>query len=200
MGNGLQFAGQPMQRRTPSLRDLAAVLFRHPKLLVVAFVAVLLSGVTYSVLSASYNAQMKFVVRRGRIDPAVSPTQTAAPLLQPGSVTEEEMNSEVELFHDQDVLREVVVKNKLTDQGSWISWLRGDTREQRIERAVNHLGKRLDVQPVRKSQVITVSYRSPDPQLAAAVLKNLGEIYLAHQGQTQRPAGHEGLFDDKVNT
>ncbi len=198
MSTQLQFAGKPAQSNA-SLRDVAAVFFRHKKLFAVSFVAVLLAGVIYAFAATSYDAQMKFVVRRGRIDPAVSPTQTAAPFLQAAPVTEEEMNSEVELLRDQEALREVVVKTGLADRRSWISWLRRETPEQKIAHAVNRLTRSLDVQPVRKSQVITVSYRSLDAKLAAAVLKSVGEVYLAHQVQTQRPAGQKAFFDAQVN-
>src|SRR6478735_642884 len=105
MHDELQIPRQPTPIQTPSLRDLAAVFFRHKKLFVISFSAVLVSGVLYGILAMSYTAQMKVVVRHGRINPAVSPTRTVPPLIQNDAITEEELNSEVELFRDEDVLR-----------------------------------------------------------------------------------------------
>jgi uncharacterized protein involved in exopolysaccharide biosynthesis len=141
---------------------------------------------------------MKFLVRRGRIDPVVSPTQTVAPLLQNPIVSEEELNSAAELFRDEEVLREVVTRTGLAEKRSWVSRLRRDSAPEKAQRALYTLSNALDVQPIRKSQLITVSYRSPDPQLATAVLKSLGDVYLARQMQTQRPRGQSAFFEDQV--
>src|SRR5258708_4301137 len=99
--------------RSPSARDVAAVFFRHPKLLAVSFLLVLAAGVMYAVLAPSYKAQMKVLVRRGRIDPAVTPTQTASPTFEHDEISEEELNSEVELLGDEDILRRVVLDTEL---------------------------------------------------------------------------------------
>src|SRR6266496_1270930 len=199
MHDELQIPGPPNHIQSPSLRDLAAVFFRHKRLSVISFGAALMLGVLYGLLAMSYTARMKVVVRRGRIDPAVSPTRTAAPLMQNDAITEEELNSEVELFRDEDVLREVVVRTGLADRSTWTSRLRGESPEQKIERAVRRLAKNLDVEPVRKSQLITISYRSSDPRLAASILKTALEVYLARQVQMQRPRGQQVFFDDQVN-
>jgi uncharacterized protein involved in exopolysaccharide biosynthesis len=46
---------------------LAAAFFRRQKLLIVSFLLVLAAGVTYAILSPSYQAEMKVMVRRGRL-------------------------------------------------------------------------------------------------------------------------------------
>src|SRR5579864_2515558 len=71
--------------RSTTLRDLAAVFFRHQKLFVVSFVVVLVIGMLWVILAPSYKAEMKILVRRGRIDPAITPTETA-PLLDRGNL------------------------------------------------------------------------------------------------------------------
>jgi uncharacterized protein involved in exopolysaccharide biosynthesis len=76
MNGEFQLAAREMHARAPTARDLAVVFFRHQRLFAVTFILVLSAGLLYSLLSASYTSQMKLVVRRGRIDPAVSPTQT----------------------------------------------------------------------------------------------------------------------------
>src|SRR5438046_871267 len=101
----------------PSARDLAAVFFRHTWRLKVSFLFVFAAGMVYAIVSPSYQARMKVLVRRGRIDPAVTPTQTVAPLVQQDMVSEEELNSQAELLRDDDILRKVVIETELAEQG-----------------------------------------------------------------------------------
>ncbi len=184
--------------RSPSPRDIAAVFFRHPRLLLISFLLMLVAGVLYAVLAPSYKSEMKVLVRRGRIDPAVTPTETASPAFEHDEITEEELNSEVELLGDEDILRKVVLETGLADRVSWISRLRGDDREARVQRAVQRLAGKLEVQPVRKSRLITVSYRSPDPQLAAAVLRSLADTYLEKHIEIRRPRGQQSFFEQQT--
>src|SRR5579863_1921271 len=136
MADKLQVLASRNLDRSPSLRDVAAVLFRHHKLLVISFLLVLAAGVVYAVLSLSYKAEMKILVRRGRIDPAITPTQTPSPAFEHDEISEEELNSEVELLGDQDILRQVVMAAGLADKVSWVSRLRGEDDEMRTEKAI----------------------------------------------------------------
>ena len=61
---------------SPTLRDVAAVFFRQKRLLAISFVVIAFAGILYSAIFPSYKAEMKVLLRRGRIDPAVSPTPT----------------------------------------------------------------------------------------------------------------------------
>jgi len=185
-------------RAVPTARDLAAIFFRHRRLFAATFIAVLSAGLIYTLVRSSYTSQMKLLVRRGRIDPAVSPTLTL-PSQQNAPVTEEELNSAVELFRDEDILREVVAESRLAERRSWISWLRKETAQQREARVVRQLSRELEVRPVRKSQVITVSYRSGDPKLAAAVLRSLASAYLSRHARMQRAPGQAAFFEDQVH-
>src|SRR5579884_1985281 len=107
---------------SPTLRDLVAVFFRHKRLLIASFLAFTATGIFYSALFPSYEAQMKVLLRRGRIDPAISPTPSASPAFEHEEITEEELNSEVELLKDEDILREVVLATDL-GKPTWISQL-----------------------------------------------------------------------------
>jgi len=197
MHGELQVAAKKTRARGPTARDLAAIFFRYKRIFAATFILVLSAGLLYALLNASYTSQMKLVVRRGRIDPAVSPTQSV-PSQQSPVLTEEELNSAAELFRDEDVLRAVVIESGLAEHRSWTSWLRNGTAQQREERAIRQLSQELQVQPVRKSHVITVSYRSRDPKLAAGVLRSLASVYLRRQAQMQRPPGQAMFFDAQV--
>ena len=198
MPEKLQVLATRNLERTPSLRDVAAIFFRHQKLLVTSFLLVLAAGVTYAVLAPSYKAEMKVMVRRGRIDPAITPTQTPSPAFEHDEISEEELNSEVELLGDEDILRQVVIDTGLAAKSSWVSNLRGEDYDTRVAKAVRRLAEKLEVQPVRKSRLITVSYRSADPQLSAAVLRSLADAYLAKHVEIRRPSGQQTFFEQQM--
>jgi uncharacterized protein involved in exopolysaccharide biosynthesis len=92
----------------------------------------------------------------------------------------------------------VVIDTGLASKISWISRLRGEDREMRVEKAVRRLAGRLEVQPVRKSRLITISYRSSDPRLSAAVLRSLADAYLAKHVEIRRPSGQQGFFKQQM--
>ena len=181
-----------------TLRDVASVFFRRPRLFLISFMFVLGAGVLYALLAPSYKAEMKVLVRRGRIDPAVTPTETTPPLVAHEEITEEELNSEVELLQDHDILRKVVLDTGLAANISWFPRLSREDPEEQIAHAVKRLAGKLDVQPVRKSHLITVLYKSSDPRLSAAVLKALADEYLAKHVSLRRPSGQQTFFEEQM--
>ena len=183
---------------SPTLRDVAGVFFRRGRLFLISFVAVLAGGLLYAILAPSYKAEMKVLVRHGRIDPAVTPTETAPPLLDREEISEEELNSEVELLQDEDVLRKVVLTTGLAEDPSWLSRLLREDREQTIGHEVKRLAQKLETLPVRKSHLITVAYKSSDPRRSAAVLKALADAYMARHVEIRRPTGQQTFFEQQM--
>src|SRR5579859_3889664 len=197
MTQDLQVVASRGSLHSPTWRDVAAVFFRQKRLFAISFVAIAATGILYSVFFPSYKAEMKVLLRRGRIDPAVSPTPTAAPAFEHDEITEEELNSEVELLHDEDLLRQVVLDTGLA-QKTWISTLTLQNPEERTEKAARHLADKLDIRPVRKSRLITVSYSSRKASRAAAVLSSLTRAYLAKHAANIRPSGEQAFFEQQV--
>jgi uncharacterized protein involved in exopolysaccharide biosynthesis len=198
MAEDLHLGSRFNPARTPTLRDVATIVFRHKRLLVTSFLVILSAGVLYAVLSPSYKAEMKILVRRGRVDPVLTPTQTVSPAFGHDEISEEEMNSEVELLRDDDILRNVVVGSGLGAHSSWLSGLRNETRDVRIEKAVQQLATKLDVQPVRKSRLITISYSSENARLSAEVLRELADAYVKRHTEMRRPSGQQTFFESQM--
>ena len=197
MGEELTIIRKPTPAPTPTMRDLLAVLFRQRRLGFSSFAAVLLAVVLYGVLAPSYQAHMKVLVRRGRVDAPVTPAPTPSPMFQREEVTEEELNSQVELLRDDEILRTVVQAAGLS-QGSWYERLLKSDDETRLARAVRRMTRRLRVEPMRKTDLIEVAYSSSDPEQAAAVLHSLASVYLARQQRVHRPSGEFDFFEQQV--
>lgn len=182
-----------------SLRDVLTIVFRHKRVVVLSFLGILTGAVLASVFTpAEYRASTKFLIERERLDPVISPGQTT-PSEARSEVTEEELNSEVELIESADVLRQVVVSCGLDQRKSFLASLLGAGSEStRIAKAVNRLQSSLKIEVVRKSNVISVSYAADDPQLAARVLSALGDAYLKKNVAVHRPPGQFEFFDQET--
>lgn len=180
-------------------RDVAAMGFRHRKAVIICFFAVLLGTALVTAMLPLYEAHTEILVHINRMDPVVTGAATN-PSLSTTVVTEEQLNSEVELIKSDDVLREVVVKTGLDkkETSKWIFWKR--TPAEAVAKALSKLKGSLRVDPVPKANVFKVSYNSSDPKLAALVLTTLDSVYLEHHKEVNHPAGEYAFFDRQVQT
>jgi uncharacterized protein involved in exopolysaccharide biosynthesis len=196
MPEELRLIPRPIQVPAPTMRDLLAIIFRQRRLALISFLAVFLAVVLYGVLAPPYRSEMKVLVRKGRLDPVVTSTPSQAEFARE-EVTEEDLNSEVELLHDDEILRAVVQNSGMLSQGrSW--WNIFDNDDQRLARAVRRVGRHLTVEPTRKTTLIDVSYKCSDPVQAAKILRTLASAYLARHEQVHRPSGEFNFFDQQV--
>jgi len=170
------------------------VLFRQRRVFVWVSGLVMAAAIFYVCAGARYRAEMKLLVRPGRADSPAS-AQTNAPLdLTKLTITEEELNSEVELLQDDEVMRKVVEQTGLAGR-DWLHFLRlNEGPAERTERAARRLAKKLEVEPVKKTNLITVSYPSDNPGLAAKVLQSLANAYLEKHAAVHRPDGETPFF------
>ena len=146
---------------------------------------------------SGYKAEMKILVRRERMDPVVtSQSNVPSQVVQP-EISEAELNSEVELVKSPHLLEKVVIANNLqSTESSLRAFLFGQlTPETQTAKGVRNLAQRLKVEPLTKSDLISVSFESSDPQLAAHVLRSLASLYLEKHFQVHRPSGEFGFFD-----
>jgi uncharacterized protein involved in exopolysaccharide biosynthesis len=179
------------------MRELVMVLFRQRRVFVCVSGLVLAIAVLYAFTGTKYQANMKMLVRRGRADAPVSLAESAPLDLTRMEITEEELNSEVELLRDDEVLRRVVEETGVGGR-DWFHFLRlNEGRAQRVERAARRLAKKLQVQPVKKTNLIAISYAADDPRFAAKVLQSVANAYLEKHMEVHRPAGQFRFFDQQ---
>jgi uncharacterized protein involved in exopolysaccharide biosynthesis len=138
---------------------------------------------------------MKILALRQRSDAMVTSSANAPSQYSNDQVSEEDLNSEVELLNSEDLLRKVVLTTGLsgnsgspTDRAS----------EVRIATAVRKLSKDLKIEPLRKTNVISVHYQARDPEMAAEVLKALAVAYTEKHLEVHRPSGEFKFFDQQT--
>jgi uncharacterized protein involved in exopolysaccharide biosynthesis len=203
-GQNIQLSARGPEQ-LPTLRDIVTPLFRQRKVMLFTFSGLLLSTILGIILLPNhYQAEMKILVKRERLDAAVSPGRDAA-LTNPGDVTEEELNSEVELLKSRDLLEKVVLACNLQESRPGL-WGRlfptaaaegkdgGRDKAKNVSTAVSALENNLEIVPLKKTDLILVTYVSSDPQLAARVLNVLGNLYLEKTVAVHRPPGAFEFF------
>src|SRR5579885_1878896 len=124
-----------MRVTTPSLRDLAMVLFRQRSVFACVALVVLAAAVFYAIAGTNYQYNMKVMVRHGRADAPVSAGENAPLDLTRMAVTEEELNSEVELLRDREVLKKVAQETGNGGRDWFHVFHMNEGRAAQIERA-----------------------------------------------------------------
>lgn len=182
-----------------SSRDLIAIGFRHQRAILITFCAILVGAALTAVLQpAEYAGSTKFLIERARMDPVVSPGQDNGGVVR-SEVTEEELNSEVELLQSDDVLQQVVVAAGLNQHRSLLRFVGiKETDQERTAKAAIRLKKELKIEPVRKSNLIAVTYASSDAHMVVKVLQALDEAYLQKNLAVHHPKGEFEFFDQEA--
>jgi uncharacterized protein involved in exopolysaccharide biosynthesis len=200
-----------MHAKNRSHADLHAVLHeflasvqRQRKTALAVFAVIFACVLVFGwLLSDHYRAQMEFMMEEAqprRAEPVVSSGLLDQLIVnQQETLNEEQLNSEIALIRSHDVLRQAVLACGLQNRPSLLDELMGRTSEdQKIERAVDRLAARLEISVMKMSDVIVVSYRSSDPQLAARVLQSLGVAYMREHALVHRPPGGYAFFHQQT--
>jgi uncharacterized protein involved in exopolysaccharide biosynthesis len=185
-----------------TLRDVLAPLFRRRRLVAASFCGILLGAIVAAfILSHMYEARMEILVDRERMDPAVTAEQFSQTAPAAATVTEEEINSEVQLLQSSDLLEKVVIANGLQniEKRSFLSMLMPKQDENYyVSKAAVRLGKKLYIEAMTKTNLIEVTYKSTDPKLAFGVMNALSNLYLEKHVSVHRPTGSFDLFSIEV--
>jgi uncharacterized protein involved in exopolysaccharide biosynthesis len=190
-----------------SARDVASVLFRHKLLICATFLAVALgSGVVGFLMPNEYESRMKILVKNTRSDVPITPERTTGLGGTPfvNEVSENQINSEIELLTSEDLLKQVVTECGLYKSNSSILARLGlkevnRTQAAQVEEASLRLAKDLVITPVKKANIIDVKYASGSPEMAAAVLRKLQDLYLEKHLKLHRPPGTYDFFKTKAD-
>ena len=178
----------PADSENLSLHGLIEALFRHKGVFTRVFTTVIgLTILVTTVMPRAFESRMKILVENARKNVSITPEKTER-VITNDAVTEEEINSEVELIDSNDLME--AVSQKLDGAPS---------DPARLEAAVASLQKRLKINPVRKSNVIEVEYLDRSPQRATRVLQLLSAEYLNKHLQLQRPIGAFEFFRDEAD-
>jgi succinoglycan biosynthesis transport protein ExoP len=189
-----------------SVRDIAGVLFRHKALIITTFLTIALGTAVLTLLMPNeYESRMKILVKNARSDVPITPERTTgtAGTYFDNEVSENQINSEIELLTSDDLLKQVVTECALYQPRASLSVMLGlrqapATQAAQIEEAGQRLAKDLVITPVKKANIIEVKYTSGSPQLAATVLRKVQDLYLEKHLKLHRPPGTYDFFKNQA--
>src|SRR3982751_2896970 len=185
-----------------SLRDAASVWFRHKFLMAVTFLTIAIATAVITMMVPNeYESTMKILVKSIRTDVPITPERTtgATGAVSDNTVTEAQINSEIELLTSKDLLTSVVRESGLADRGPSLLQRIGlkekpPTEAGRVEFASDRLASELEVIAVKKANIVEITYSSSSPQLAATVLQKLQDLYLDKHLKLHRLPGTYEFF------
>lgn len=209
-----------MDNRQIFLRDILTVLFKR-KGLILLFIVVVVVGVYLCnlVWPKTYESVAKVQLLRGRetLQPTTPLTDSATtPLI---SMTEDDVNTEIQLIYSTDVLREVVDEAGLAEgfggrsgglgaivsgtRNTWNGILVGlglRERDDRTEAAIQLLKSAVAVSAIKDSYTMEIRCRMGSPELAKSVLEILLEKYKAKHDEVFRtPANVTDVLEMKLS-
>lgn len=191
-----------------SLAQAVDIGYRRRRTFGWCFAAIFLGAILATIiLPKHYESEMKILLHRQRADTLETGQQTAAVEQNLPSLSEEDINSEVAILTSEDLLEDVVRTCDL-DKRSYASPLSRLISHLMPSKPVDHatairesaaaLGRRIRIEPIKKSYMISVAYTDKDPQFAAYVLQTLGNLYLEKHAAVYRPGDAVTFFDNET--
>lgn len=190
-----------------SLRDFLHVLFKRKIQILLFFGATLLTAALgLLVMKPTYEATARILLKVGRENVYVPPMAAggSSPVIRLNP--EEQINSEIAILLSRHLAEQVVGRlgpgdlyPDMNDRSpEFLGGLFGGgaTRGLPSERAAMRLMENLTAEPVRRSDVITVSFRHKDPSMAAKVVDLLVSLYLdRHLEMFKSPQSYEFFLE-----
>jgi uncharacterized protein involved in exopolysaccharide biosynthesis len=181
-------------RGSLSFRIATEIFFRHKRLFAaVVSIVVLLTVVVSLSMTRQYISEMKFLVQNARGNVVVTPERTN-PINVVSEVSEAQVNSELEILRSHDVLDPVA-------DPAWEKLpvnKRDNAAIRQHEALLAAFDKRLETEPVRKTNVISVTFRANTPEEARNSLQRLADAYLEQHRRMQRPVGASSFFSSEA--
>jgi uncharacterized protein involved in exopolysaccharide biosynthesis len=175
--------------RIPTMREIVAPLFRQKRAGMLAALAAFAATSLFVLARPNqYEAEMKILVKRERVDQLMSGDPNVRPLVRT-DVTDDDLNSEVELLKSRDLLAKVAVAAGLHD-GEHAS----PHGKAALAGIVETLQENLKISPIRRTAFIKVAYRASEAATAARVLTELARLYPEKHLALHSPPGAYEFF------
>ncbi len=181
-------------RANISVRVAMESFFRHKRLFGSVVLAVVLLTLAVSlIMTRQYVSEMKLLVQNTRANVVVTPERTN-PLNVVSEISEAQVNSELEILRSHDVMDSVADP----DWDKLPATQRDRAAIRHHEALLASFDKRLETEPVRKTNVIDVRLRANTPEEARNSLQRLVDGYLEQHRRMQRPAGASAFFSSEA--
>lgn len=179
-----------------SIRSFLHIPLRHKgKVLAVFSVVVVTTILVTALMPRTYRSEGKLLLRLGRENMALDPTATlgSTPLLTIQLSRENEINSVIEIMRSRMLMERVV-----GELGPARILGKAEGAAADLEDAVKQMTRSLDVQAVRKSNVLQITYDASSPTLAQQVVDKVIACFLDEHIRLNRTPGAAEFLDEQT--
>jgi uncharacterized protein involved in exopolysaccharide biosynthesis/Mrp family chromosome partitioning ATPase len=180
-----------------SVRQALTVLFFRRRLIVAVVGAmVFLTAITVLMIPLRYHSEAKLMVRLGRESVVLDPSATIGEAAVPMEGRDKEINSEIELLKSRMLTEQIVSTlgaNRILGHSSTAA-----TSDKAVTAAVMQVEDKLTVEAIPDSNILSIGYDSPDPQLSRDVIAKLIDAYLDARASVYRDQGDLKFFQDQL--
>jgi succinoglycan biosynthesis transport protein ExoP len=186
--SGSSFARHDGALGSFSQRDFLTIVFKRRALITIFVVTVVILVMTLSLMAPNtYEVSATLLVNEARAEMPIAPS--ASQPLVVNQVSEQDLNSEIEILKSRQLIEDVLqtlgmgepTAPEKSTGGGFSGTLRGILGLQKLsdfDELVVHLQRAIDFSPVRKSNVIKITFESKDPDWATQVVGTLTDLYL----------------------
>ena len=192
-----------------SVRDFLTVVFKRQRLILSFFLTTVIVTTLATFLSSpTYEATASILVKKASAEVPLVPKESSQLIIS--QVTEEDLNSEMTILKSRQAIEDTLHglgvdetwRHDSLPTSAWkaVSGALGTPRLSYFDEMVLQLEKKIEVQAVRKSNVLEVRYRHTDPDWATRVVQGLTERYLARRAEVYQSPQAVAFFDDETRT
>lgn len=194
------------------------VLWRQRVTFASVFLGVVAAVTIYTILMQPiFRAESKLLVTVNRAPLAVSPELNPRYQAVP-QVREEDLNSVVSMLQGRELVKTALLGSEgsaddpASRSGSLVGsilrfpidvfrsayyGLHGQSRPTTLDRRVKDVAERIQISPIRRSNVVGVAFEDPNPDWAAQFLNRFVDGFLTSYARTMDPSKAESFFDEQ---
>ncbi len=186
------------------LRSLGYALLARKRLILGATVLTFaLTALTTWIVKPVYTTSASILVKKERFDAPVTPEQLFPSGHPDTRLSEEEINSEIEILNSASLHEEVIQRLQLEKayetrgNDSVLAALRNEAKDAKISAlalALTDFETQLYVEPIKKSNMIRITFKAHDRTQAAQVVNTLCEVYQERHIKLRENAGATDFF------
>ncbi len=200
------------QSEQPQL-DLIGFVRRHKgKMLVTVVIGMAVTLVYLALAPRKFKSEAKLLVRMGRETITIDPTATTGQFVAPAEARDAELHAVEELLASRAMAEKIVDqfgpevllekqpgKKSLGERLSWLdAYNLNPLRVYSVrDKAVKALAQNLGITAGKKSNVLSVSYKAEDPQLAHDVVEALVTVARDEHVRVHRTRGSQAFFESQ---
>jgi uncharacterized protein involved in exopolysaccharide biosynthesis len=206
--NGQEAAmAREWEERSSSMRDFLTIVFKRRRLILAFFLTTVVVTALATFLShPTYEATAAILVKKSSVEMPLVPKESSQLIIS--QVTEEDLNSETVILKSrqaiEDTLHSLGVDESWRHEGplqrarSQVAAFLGAPRLSYFDEMVLGLEKEIEVSPIRKSNVLKISYRHTDPEWAMQVVRGLTERYITRRAEVYQSPQAVSFFEEEM--